>query len=253
MLLHHASWSEVEQYLLNKKDIIIPIGSTEQHGPSGLIGTDALCAQIFAEGLGDSTGSLVAPTINVGMAIHHMHFPGTISLRPTTLINLIQDHVLSLAHHGFRRFFFVNGHGGNIPTMHAAFYEIYAASEGIFAGAQEKNAPTDPVRCRVTNWYDLKAARTLSATLFAGQEGMHATPSEISVTQHFFPGTIKAATRSQTAASGRFYGPGDYRHKFPDGCVGSNPSLASPDHGKTLYDAVLPELVSLYLDFVNAP
>ncbi len=71
MLLQLSTWPEVEAYLTSSPGIIFPIGSTEQHGPTGLIGTDAICAEAVARGVGEATGALVGPTINVGMALHH--------------------------------------------------------------------------------------------------------------------------------------------------------------------------------------
>ena len=93
MQLHLSTWTEVEQYLHTSTGIIIPIGSTEQHGPTGLIGTDAICAEGIAAAVGIATNALVAPTINVGMALHHTSFPGTISLRPSTMIQIGRAHV----------------------------------------------------------------------------------------------------------------------------------------------------------------
>jgi creatinine amidohydrolase len=118
--------TEVEAYLEKSQGIILPIGSTEQHGPTGLIGTDAICAEAIAHGVGEATQAIVAPTINVGMALHHTAFPGTISLRPSTMIQLIKDYVTCLTRAGFTKFFFINGHGGNIATLKAAFAETYA-------------------------------------------------------------------------------------------------------------------------------
>ena len=112
MRLHLSTWTEVESYLHNSTGIIIPIGSTEQHGPTGAIGTDAICAEAISEAVGAATQAIVAPTINVGMALHHADFPGTISLRPTTMILVIRDYITCLARSGFTKFFFINGHGG---------------------------------------------------------------------------------------------------------------------------------------------
>ena len=81
MQLQLATWAEVESYLKGSTGIVMPIGSTEQHGPNGLIGTDAICAEAIAEEIGNKTGALVAPTIAVGMAQHHMAFPGTMTLK----------------------------------------------------------------------------------------------------------------------------------------------------------------------------
>ncbi|MBM3480604.1 MAG: creatininase family protein, partial [Alphaproteobacteria bacterium] len=126
MLLHLSTWAEIERYLKANRGIVMPIGSTEQHGPNGLIGTDAITAEVVARGIGEATGAVVAPTISVGMAQHHLAFKGSMALRPTTLIAVIRDYVESLAVHGFDRFFFVNGHGGNVATTTAAFSEIYS-------------------------------------------------------------------------------------------------------------------------------
>ena len=63
MRLDLATWQEVETYLRTSGGIIIPTGSTEQHGPMSLIGTDAICAEEIAEGVAELAGAMVAPTL----------------------------------------------------------------------------------------------------------------------------------------------------------------------------------------------
>lgn len=247
MLLQHASWPEVETYLKRSNGIMMPIGSTEQHGPNGLIGTDALCAEVLAKAAGEVAEAMVGPTIGVGMAVHHMNFTGSMTLRPSTLISVVHDYVMSLARHGFRRFFFVNGHGGNVATVGAAFFEIYAAAEGVIGTAA---TPHGDIQCRLQNWYETPGAGKLSKELFGEDEGSHATPSEVAVTQYVFPETIKHVVLDPPRAPrGRFHGPTDYRHRFPDGRIGSNPGLASPEKGRLIYEAVVPDLARLYQEF----
>ncbi|HEX6979331.1 MAG TPA: creatininase family protein [Alphaproteobacteria bacterium] len=247
MLLHLQTWKDVETYLQQSRGIIIPIGSTEQHGPNGLIGTDAICAEVVAKGVGEATGALVAPTIAVGMAQHHLAFAGSITLRPTTLIAVVRDIVASLARHGFERFYFINGHGGNVATVTAAFSEIYAETSLQTAGNRRA------VKCKLKNWYETAAVKALSKELYGVAEGSHATPSEVSLTWHAYPEAARPmALDPPVAPRGTFADAEDYRRNFPDGRIGSNPGLASIEAGKRLYDAAVKELAEDYRAWVGA-
>lgn len=247
MLLHLSTWTEVEAYLKQSQGLILPIGSTEQHGPTGLIGTDAICAEAIARGVGERVQALVAPTINVGMALHHTAFPGSISLRPSTLILVIRDMVSSLVRAGFTRFFFINGHGGNVATLKAAFAETYAC-------LTDMNLPlANQVRCQLQNWYMGSQVYQLARTLYGDQEGSHATPSEVAVTQYVYPDAIKQAELTSPVASGYpIYGANEFRRCYPDGRMGSNPALATPEHGQQFYELAVGELSDAYLKFLQA-
>ena len=240
MQLQTSTWREVETYLAGSKGVIIPIGSTEQHGPTGLIGTDAITAEVISERAGEIADALVAPTIAIGMAEHHMGFPGSMTLRPSTLVSVICDNVHSLARHGFTRMMFVNGHGGNIGTVTGAFYEAYAS------------APRDTrFNCRLVNWFTDRKVAALAKELYGDHEGGHATPSEVAVTQAIYPDAIKSATLDpQVAPSGRFYGPEDFRRRFPDGRIGSDPSLASPEQGEKFIEVAARAVADTYVEFL---
>jgi creatinine amidohydrolase len=245
MQLQLQTWQEIEAYLQNSRGIILPIGSTEQHGPNGLIGTDAICAEVIARGVGEGTGALVAPTIAIGMAQHHLGFAGSMTLRPSTLIAVLQDMVQSLVKHGFERFYFLNGHGGNISTVAAAFSEIYAARSLAAAG----NTPA--IKCRLKNWWQNQEVHEIAKELYGDAEGSHATPSEVAVTQFTHPDAIKSATLDPAVAPrGDFADAADYRRKFPDGRIGSNPGLATPEAGRRLYEAAVAAISKDYLSWV---
>lgn len=247
MLLHLQTWAAIETYLKTERGIIMPIGSTEQHGPNELIGTDAITAEVVARGVGEATGAVVAPTISVGMAQHHLAFKGSMALRPTTLIAVIRDYVDSLAVHGFDRFFFINGHGGNVATTTAAFSEIYAAS----SFGQTGNRPA--VKCVLKNWYDTPGIKALSRDLYGDQEGSHATPSEVSLTWYAYPDrAMPMRMDPPVAPKGTFTDAADYRRNFPDGRIGSNPGLSSVEHGRRIYETAVRELARDYRDWVAA-
>jgi creatinine amidohydrolase len=246
MLLHLSTWPEVETYLQQSPGIILPIGSTEQHGPTGLIGTDAICAESISKGVGEATQAMVGPTINVGMALHHTAFPGTISLRPSTLILVVKDYLTCLVKAGFTKFYFINGHGGNIATLKAAFSETYAHLEDLQIPNFAK------VKCQIANWFMAGSVYKLAKELYGDQEGSHATPSEVAVTQYVYPETIKKAFLSPEVAGGHnIYGAIDFRSRYPDGRMGSNPDLATTEHGKLFYDLSVEELSKGYLEFVK--
>ena len=247
MLLHLSTWQEVEEYLQRSRGIIVPIGSTEQHGPTGLIGTDAICAEAIASAVGKVTQAIVAPTINVGMALHHTAFPGTISLRPSTMIQMVKDYLTCLVKVGFCKFYFINGHGGNIATLKAAFSETYAH----LADLQLNNA--SQVQCQVANWFMCADVYKLAKELYGSEEGSHATPSEVALTQYLYPDSIKQATLSAEVNKERkIYSAIDFRDRYPDGRMGSNPNLATPEHGKQFYDLAVKELSNGYLEFLNS-
>ncbi len=237
MLLHQSTWIEISQFLDRSRTVVIPIGSNEQHGPTGLLGTDWMCPEIIAHQAQKGADILVGPTFNIGMAQHHLGFPGTISLRPSTFIAAIGDWTRSLAAHGFEKILFLNGHGGNIATIEAAFSELYA--EASFARRPAGFA------LKLCNWWDLEGVGELARTQFPTGHGTHATPSEIAITQWAYPDSIKTADYSpRIAPAGPIREAQDFRARHPDGRMGSDPALATPEKGGELVALAAKGLVS---------
>jgi creatinine amidohydrolase len=246
MLLHLSTWAEIEARLSRSRTVVIPIGSNEQHGPTGLLGTDWLCPEIIAHEAHKTGDILIGPTFNIGMAQHHLDFPGTIALRPSTFMLAIGDWCRSLAHAGFERMFFLNGHGGNVATIEAAFSELYA--EASYAGRRRGFA------CKLKNWWELKGVGALAARQFPVGHGSHATPSEIAVTQWAYPDAIKTANYApQIAPTGPIREAGDFRARYADGRMGSDPALATPEKGGELVKLAAASLLTEVADFDAEP
>lgn len=227
MLLAHSTWPEIESFLGRSTAVVVPIGSNEQHGPTGLLGTDWMCPEIIAHEAQKTADILIAPTFNIGMAQHHLAFPGTIFLRPSTFIAAIGDWVRSLAGHGFTRIYFLNGHGGNVASIEAAFSEIYA--DYSFRKMRA------PFALKLKNWWDLDGVTALANRQFPVGHGSHATPSEIAVTQWAYPDAIKSANYApQIAPTGPIREALDFRARYADGRMGSDPGLATPEKGGEL-------------------
>ncbi len=108
--LQYQSWQDVEAYLKKDRRIIVPVGSTEQHGCFAPLGTDTLAASSVSEDASAETGVLVAPPLWYGWSPHHLVKPGTINIRAEVLIEVLADVISSLAENGFERFALVNGH-----------------------------------------------------------------------------------------------------------------------------------------------
>lgn len=109
--LQNLTWEEVKQKIPSSQGtVILPVGSTEQHGPHLPVGTDTMVAIALAEAAAHEAKVLVAPPLWFGWSPHHMVLPGTITIRAEVLIELVYDVLQSLHHHGCDKFVLLNGH-----------------------------------------------------------------------------------------------------------------------------------------------
>ncbi|QLG50633.1 creatininase family protein [Natrinema halophilum] len=117
MDLSDATWTDVRNLETNLA--VVPVGSTEQHGPHAPLGTDVVTAEAVADaGIERVDREVVrAPAIPVGIAAEHRQFPGTMWVSEDTFRDYVGETVSSLAYHGFDRIVLVNGHGGNVAAL----------------------------------------------------------------------------------------------------------------------------------------
>ncbi|MEM5471491.1 creatininase family protein [Hoeflea sp. AS60] len=231
MKLDHMTWLEVEAYLAHRNGVFLSTGSIEQHGPMGLIGTDALCSSAIAERAADLAGAICAPGFSYTPAPFNTAFPGTVSISTELFLALVSEVITGLSAQGFTRIYIVNGHGANLAPL-------------------SQLAPPAGTSVRYRSWWDFEPVNVLRKQYYGDWEGMHATPSEIAITQALHrqiePSEIakqpprKLSPDYMRAHTGDRHGPPDeHRRDFPDGRVGSHSALARPEHGHLLVEAAV--------------
>jgi creatinine amidohydrolase len=157
---------EVSAFLRDHHTVIVPTGSTEQHGPHGPLLTDAIIPREVARRVAPSVGALVAPSINFSLSYPHVGFTGVVHIRIPTFMSLIEDLCASLASIGFRRIVFLNGHYDN---TYAIAYACANAADRLPAGT----------RAFPVNYWDGMTADE-AAEFFGQSAGLHANRAETS-------------------------------------------------------------------------
>ena len=155
---------EVEAFLKDHDTVIVPTGSTEQHGPHGPLLTDVLVPTEVARRVAPRIGALVAPSINYGLSYPHVGFAGVVHIRIQTFMTLIEDLCASLSSIGFRRIIFLNGHYDN---TYAIAYACATAAERMPSG----------VRAFPINYWDGLTADE-AGEYFGPSAGLHANRAE---------------------------------------------------------------------------
>ena len=244
MQLSLMTWQEVDARLADGVCVMLPTGSTEQHGPMGLNGTDTICATEIAHRAADAVNGIVAPPLAYTPANFNTAFPGTVSIPPDLFQNLLQSVCAGLLAQGFQGVFIVNGHGANLAPARAA-------AETLPLGA-----------VHVQSWWDPAPVAALRSSMFGDWEGMHATPSEVAITQTLYgakpPGDAATPPRKLSpdyirAHAGDKHGPpNQHRAEFPDGRVGSHSALATPQLGQELLDTAAQALAVDFQSFAEA-
>jgi creatinine amidohydrolase len=228
--LAELSWPEVEDYLRQEDRLILVTGSTEQHGRHLPLGTDCLIPTAIAARVAERTGVAVAPTLNFGMALPHLSFPGSIALKPETLARVITEVVESLYHHGFRRFLVINGHGGNIPALDCAMPLL---------------AQLPDFRMTLGHWWREEVVQQIARHAFGGSG--HAGPDEASALMAVRR-DLAHLERARGASPGPFSASAQrLRELHPDGNTGPDPAGATEEIGERLLAAAVDLYVGLLM------
>jgi len=175
-IMEDMTWPEVRDALEQVKVAILPVGSCEQHGPHLALSTDIAGSEAVARRLVEEVHpiGILAPSLRVGISMHHMPFPGTLTLQPETFQSVLMEVADSLRQHGVRRLFVVNGHGGNQNAL------------GVVSARMRRDLG---VRMAYTLWPIVGAAAGLAEV--KGRRVGHACVFETSLMMHLRPDLVR--------------------------------------------------------------
>jgi len=234
MDLSEHSWTDAAS--VETTLAVLPVGSTEQHGPHAPLGTDAVTAGAVAAGGVDRYDgeAVLGPTIPVGVAAEHRQFPGTLWVSEDTFRDYVRETVSSLASHGWRRVVVVNGHGGNVDPLRE------------LCGTLVRETDTYAVPF---TWFDAAAFEELEADIRMG----HGGPAETSLLQHVAPELVDA-DRLDAAGEGAADRWGEWQSgvnlaydsaEFSENGVVGDPRDGGSEVGEQLYESATTALAAL--------
>jgi len=229
MKLADRTYEEVKEYLKTNKNLIIPVGSCEQHGPHLPLDNDILCVEYFAEELSKATGALVAPTINYGVNLPcDRAFIGTTSVSKDTLRKIAAEIIVWWQSQGFEKFFLLTFHGD--PFHLEALSDI---SENVYL--------IEPYEIEYTDILDKQTTMR------------HACEAETSIALYLYPEKVRIEAIKESDID--FNDFRDYllheKSDMPDGYIGclGYPKSASADKGKILVERMKERVISEYYKY----
>ncbi len=243
--LAYLSFVDIAEYLQTKDTVLVPMASTEQHGPHLPLYTDTITAIEITERIAEAIGVLHTPPIWTGYSPQHMYGVGegrgTITVRSSTLTNLMYDVARSLIHHGFNRIIFINGHGSNLkvvdPVLRRLRYETGAMIsfvkpfmeryEGILKGLLENPPEETP------GWHSSELETSQDMAWRPELVRMERAVDTRAHTPEFLPDAFKkddGMPDTEFEGYQYFTFPMDH-HEFVDNGIIGNPMRATPEKG----------------------
>jgi len=238
MYLASEAWPDLEEYFETESLAVVPLGSTEQHGPALPEATDHLIAEGFAREATERADVLCTPTINVGVSPHHRQFHGTMWVDAPVFRDYVESFSRNLTYHGIDRLIYVNAHGGNTEHLREVGRRLH-----------------DDDTAYAIEWMWNDSIPEIVDELFE-QPGPHGGPKETSMIQ-FLDSELVHDDRLEAARDGgypdvfedsylrngarTFY---DAVENTPNGVLGDQTD-ASAEKGERLFEAATDQLVEL--------
>ena len=227
--LSKVSYSEAGRYFSENDIVLLPVGSTEQHGKQNPLGTDYLVAYKIALEAASRTGVATLPPVPFGVSSHHRHFPGTIYVSEEAFRNYIRDVCLSLKEHGVRKIVIVNGHGGNLASLLEVARELKHIGMLVV----------------IFQWWNIEEL----SEYFKPEEIGHAAAMETSLVAFLYPELVDLSracneTPRKILEGLPVYYPWDTKEYTDSGVFGVS-TTASSERGKIVFELAVKKLIEI--------
>jgi creatinine amidohydrolase len=251
-LYEEMTWPEAKQAVAEGRVAILPTGSTEQHGPHLPLSTDTICCYSVCKAVakGIPSDCVVFPPVWYGFNEHHSDFPGTLWVDWQPFVGSMISIGRSAAHHGFRKLVIVNGHGSNTPFTQVAARKITNTTGAVCASLNYWDFGREAIsRVRESSWPGGMA----HACEFETSLMLHLAPElvqmEKAVKDMNFQKSKYIYWDLQGAAVGGTASFMDHFSRMSKSGTMGDPTLATQEKGKVLFDEIVKNLGSFILEF----
>jgi len=238
------TWEEMNHAIAARKVVVLPTGSIEQHGPHLPLDVDSFLVESVCLELGRRAPDrvLVLPTVSFGLNRHHIDFPGTIHIEPEVFIAFCLNITKSVAYHGFEKVLIINGHGSNSPLADLVARKTVLETHSLCAAVNYFSLGVEAFH-RVKQTPVLAHADEFETSLY-----LHLAPDRVHMDRAAADNDVvgKYMTSDSTTPYVRF---SDYWARWTKIGVHGDPTAATAEKGKIIWEAVLTRLVELVDEF----
>ena len=246
---NRLTWEEMNDAIRLKKVVVLPTGSTEQHGPHLPLDVDVFLTEAVCLEAGRRAPDrvLVLPPISYGLNRHHIDFPGTIHIEPETFIAFCVNITKSVAYHGFEKILLVNGHGSNFPLVDLVARKTVLATHSLCAALNYMSLAIVAFE-KVRETEVIAHADELETSLY-----LHLAPERVRFDRVEAGGDVVGKHLSSDSTSNYPVRFNDYWGRWTKRGVHGDPRKATPEKGKIIFEAAVEGLVGVIDEWRDWP
>ena len=243
------TWQEMNDSISAQKVVILPTGATEQHDPHLPLDVDSfLCETVCLEvGKRIPEQVLILPVLSYGLNLHHIDFPGTIHIEPEVFISFCLNITKSLAYHGFEKIIIVNGHGSNYVLADIAARKTVLSTQSLCAAVNYFSFAV-PEFMKIRESDTIAHADELETSLY-----LHLAPERVRKDRMVAGEDVMGKYVSSDSVAKNPVRFSDYWGRWTKTGVHGDPTVATAEKGKILFETAVNELVAFVKEWKEWP